>query len=77
MFDQDNVLASNEDEDDVLISDEEADKLDISLDSSEDDYRPPSPPISTSQRYKKRQRTKKDRLKAVAAVSARKKSKNN
>ena len=68
MSDPDDVLSLGKD--DVVCSDSDATKSDISIHSSGNEYQPPSPPLTTSQRFKKRQRTKKDRQKAAALAKA-------
>ena len=55
MSDENSILMS--DNDTSVMFTEDAEQSDISTDSGEDkDYHPPSPAISTSQRYKQRQR---------------------
>ena len=73
MSDPDDVLPLGKDV--VVSSDSDVTKSDITINSSAAEGRPASPPLTTSQRYKKRQRTKKDRLKAAAIVKASKSTK--
>ena len=68
MSDPDDVLPLGNDV--VVSSDSDVTKSDITINSSGAEDRLTSPPLTTSQRYKKRQRTKKDRQKAAAKVKA-------